>query len=196
MKVVAITGGIASGKSTISEYLKDKYEAYVFDADNEAKKLIQLGSVSKKIKEAFPNLLDLSKLSIAKEVFKNKESQKKINDIVHPIVNDLIFQRMKDKKNSCNLFVVDAALIIESGNFQKLRENKALLILVVAKKNLRLKRALNRGDLSLDTINDRIQLQMTDNEKISHADFIIENSSSKSELFINVDKVMEKIIYE
>ena len=77
MKIVGVTGGIASGKSTVSSYLKDNYKAYIFDADNEAKKLLKLKFVKEKIKKAFPNLKDLSTISIANEVFKNSESQKK-----------------------------------------------------------------------------------------------------------------------
>ena len=82
MKIVGITGGIASGKSTVSSYIQDKYKAYVFDADKEAKVLLQSKSVKDKIHKAFPNLKDLSTVSIAQEVFKNSESQKRINNII------------------------------------------------------------------------------------------------------------------
>ena len=78
MKVVGITGGIASGKSTLSAYLKDRYKAYIFNADEEAKKLLNDDIVKDKIKEAFPNISNLSLNSIANEAFQNKESQKKI----------------------------------------------------------------------------------------------------------------------
>ena len=56
MKVVGITGGIASGKSTLSAYLKDRYKAYIFNADEEAKKLLNDDIVKDKIKEKFPNI--------------------------------------------------------------------------------------------------------------------------------------------
>ena len=83
MKVVGITGGIASGKSTVSSYLQNKYQAYIFDADKEAKLLLNSKLISEKIYKAFPGLLDLSKTSIANEAFKNQKSQRKINDIIH-----------------------------------------------------------------------------------------------------------------
>ena len=68
-------------------------------------------------------LLDLSKTSIANEAFKNQKSQRKINDIIHPAISDLILERINDKKKSHTLFVIDAALIIESGVFKKHQES-------------------------------------------------------------------------
>ncbi len=196
MKVVGITGGIASGKSTISSYLQNKHEAYIFDADKEAKLLLNSKLISEKIYKAFPKLLDLSKASIANEAFKNQESQRKINNIIHPVISDLILERINDKKTSHTLFVIDAALIIESGIFDKHRENGSQLILVTAEKDLRLQRALERSNLSEQTINNRMKLQMNDSQKIKYADYIIKNNSTKSELYNRVDEIIKKIIHE
>ena len=196
MKVIGITGGIASGKSTLSSYLKNKYQAYIFNADKEAKLLLNSKPITDKIKKAFPELLDLSKNSISNEVFKNEESQKKINKIIHPIISDLIMQRINDKKNTNTLFVIDAALIIESGMFKEYANNGSKLILLIADKDLRLKRALGRGNLSKQTINDRMKLQMEDNKKMKYADFVIENNSTKSKLYGIIDEIIEKITHE
>tara|TARA_B100000700_G_scaffold142720_1_gene158650 strand:- start:136 stop:726 length:591 start_codon:yes stop_codon:yes gene_type:complete len=196
MKVIGITGGIASGKSTVCSYIKDKYQAYIFDADKEAKKLIQSELVHEEIQKAFPGIQDLSKKSIADKAFKDQESQKKLNDIIHPIIGDVIFQRINQKKSLHKFFLVDAALIIESGIFTTYQKNGAKLILIVADKDIRLNRAMERGNLSKETINDRIKLQMQDNLKVKYADFIIENNSDQSELFNKVDQIMEKIIHE
>ncbi len=196
MKVVGITGGIASGKSTVSSYLQNKYKAYIFDADKEAKQLLNSKLISEKIHKAFPGLLVLSKTSIANEAFKNQESQKKINDIIHPAISDLILERINDKVESYTLFVIDAALIIESGVFKKYRENGSKLILIYADKDSRLQRALKRSNLSEQTINDRMKLQMKDSEKIKHVDYVIENNSTKSELYNSVDKIIKTIMHE
>jgi len=194
MKIIGITGGIASGKSTASSYLKDKYKAYIFDADKEAKELLQSTFVIDEIQKTFPKLKDLTTLSIAQEVFKSSESQKKINNIIHPIIGDLILERINEKKDLYNLFVIDAALIIESGVFEQHHKSGAKLILVIADKELRLKRALGRADLTKETIKDRMQLQMKDNEKIKQSDYVIENNSTEFELFKNIDQIIEKII--
>ena len=194
MKIIGITGGIASGKSTVSSYLEEKYKAYIFDADKEAKALLQSSFVKNKILKSFPNLKDFSNESIAQEVFKNSESQTKINNIIHPIIGDLILERINEKKGLHNIFIIDAALIIESGIFEKHQKSGAKLILVIADKELRLKRALHRANLDQKTIKDRIRLQMKDDEKIGYSDYVIENNSSKFELFRKIDQIIEKIL--
>ena len=194
MKIIGITGGIASGKSTVSSYLEEKYKAYIFDADKEAKALLQSSFVKDKILKSFPNLKDFSNASIAQQVFKNSESQKKINNIIHPIIGDLILERINEKKGLHNIFIIDAALIIESGIFEKHQKSGAKLILVIADKELRLKRALHRANLDQKTIKDRIRLQMKDDEKIGYSDYVIENNSSKFELFRKIDQIIEKIL--
>jgi len=195
MKIVGITGGIASGKSTVSLYLKDKYKAYIFDADKEAKELLKSTFVTDKIKQLFPDLKDLSTPSLAKEVFKNSQSQGKINNIIHPIINDLVIERINEKKDLYNLFVIDAALIIESGIFDKHQKSGAKLILIMSDEDLRLKRALSRGNLSKETIKDRMRLQMNDDEKIKYSDYVVENNSNKFELFSKIDEIIKTIIW-
>lgn len=194
MKIVGITGGIASGKSTVSLYLKDKYNAYIFDADKEAKELLKSTFVTEKIKQLFPDLKDLSSPSLAKEVFKNSQSQGKINNIIHPIINDLVIERINEKKDLFNLFVIDAALIIESGIFDKHQKSGAKLILVMSDEDLRLKRALSRGNLTKETIKDRMRLQMNDDEKIKYSDYVVENNSTKFELFSKINQIIKTII--
>ena len=194
MNIIGITGGIASGKSTVSLYLQDTYKAYIFDADKEAKALLQSSFVKDKILQAFPNLEDFSTTSIAQEVFKNSESQAKINNIIHPIISDLILERINEKKDLHNIFVVDAALIIESGIFEKHQKSGAKLILVIADVELRLNRALHRGDLKEETIKNRIRLQMKDDEKSKYSDYVVENNSSELELFSKIDQIITKII--
>jgi dephospho-CoA kinase len=194
MKIIGITGGIASGKSTVSLYLQDKYKAYIFDADKEAKALLQSSFVKDKILQAFPNLEDFSTTSIAQEVFKNSESQAKINNIIHPIISDLILERINEKKDLHNIFVVDAALIIESGIFEQHQKSGAKLILVIADEQIRLKRAIHRDNLEEETIKDRMRLQMNDDEKSKYSDYVVENNSSELELFNKIDQIITKII--
>ena len=194
MKIIGITGGIASGKSTVSLYLQDKYKAYIFDADKEAKALLQSSIVKDRILQAFPDLEDFSTTFIAKEVFKNSESQAKINNIIHPIISDLILERINEKKDLHNIFVVDAALIIESGIFEQHQKSGAKLILVIADEKIRLKRAIHRDNLEEETIKDRIRLQMKDDEKSEYSDYVIENNGSEFELFSKIDQIIEEII--
>ena len=196
MKVIGITGGIASGKSTVSSYLKEKYKAYIFDADKEAKALLESSLVKNKILKAFPKLKDFSTTSIAKEIFKNAASQAKINNIIHPMIGDLILERINEKKELYNIFVVDAALIIESGIFKQHQKSGSKLILVIAEEELRLKRALDRSFLDQESITNRMRLQMKDEEKIKYSDYVIKNNLSRSQLYNQIDEIINKVTNE
>ena len=192
MHIIAITGGIASGKSLVAKYLFDEYGAFVFDADKEAKNILMKNEVSKKVLDSFPSIKSLTLKEISEVVFKNKSNQKKLNDIIHPLVKIEIEKSIAIKKSKENIFIIDAALIIESGMFEDLKNNGAIIVLIAAKDSIRAKRALLRGGLTQKTISDRMKLQMSDEEKKKYADFVIENNSSKKSLFTKVDKFFEE----
>jgi len=192
MHIIAITGGIASGKSLVAKYLFDEYGAFVFDADKEAKNILMKSEVSKKVLDSFPSIKSLTLKEISEVVFKNKSNQKKLNDIIHPLVKIEIEKSIAIKKGKENIFIIDAALIIESGMFEDLKNNGAIIVLIAAKDSIRARRALLRGGLSQKTISDRMKLQMSDEEKKKYADFVIENNSSKESLFTKVDKFFKK----
>ena len=192
MHIIAITGGIASGKSLVAKYLFDEYGAFVFDADKEAKNILMKNEVSKKVLDSFPSIKSLTLKEISEVVFKNKSNQKKLNDIIHPLVKIEIEKSIAIKKGKENIFIIDAALIIESGMFEDLKNNGAIIVLIAAKDSIRARRALLRGGLTQNTISDRMKLQMSDEEKKKYADFVIENNSSKESLFIKVDKFFKE----
>ena len=192
MHIIAITGGIASGKSLVAKYLFDEYGAFVFDADKEAKNILMKNEVSKKVLDSFPSIKSLTLKEISEVVFKNKSNQKKLNDIIHPLVKIEIEKSIAIKKGKENIFIIDAALIIESGMFEDLKNNGAIIVLIAAKDSIRARRALLRGSLTQKTISDRMKLQMSDEEKKKYADFVIENNSTKESLFIKVDKFFKE----
>ena len=192
MHIIAITGGIASGKSLVAKYLFDEYGAFVFDADKEAKNILMKNEVSKKVLDSFPSIKSLTLKKISEVVFKNKSNQKKLNDIIHPLVKIEIEKSIAIKKGKENIFIIDAALIIESGMFEDLKNNGAIIVLIAAKDSIRARRALLRGGLTQKTISDRMKLQMSDEEKKKYADFVIENNSSKKSLFTKVDKFFKE----
>ncbi len=192
MHIIAITGGIASGKSLVAKYLFDEYGAFVFDADKEAKNILMKNEVSKKVLDSFPSIKSLTLKGISEVVFKNKSNQKKLNDIIHPLVKIEIEKSIAIKKGKENIFIIDAALIIESGMFEDLKNNGAIIVLIAAKDSIRARRALLRGGLTQKTISDRMKLQMSDEEKKKYADFVIENNSSKESLFTKVDKFFKE----
>ena len=196
MIILGVTGGLASGKSSISKYLQDKYKAYIFDADVEAKKILHTKEVEKQILEAFPQLKSLETDLLSQAAFKNKQSQLKLNSIIHPWVEREIEQRIVNEDGKHPFFIIDAAMMIESGSVNYFRDKWMILLVVIADKAIRKERALMRGNLLEDSILERMNLQLPDSTKVKYADFIVENNSTESELFQKIDVIITKITNE
>ena len=191
---IGITGNIASGKTTVSNFFKNK-NAFIFNADKEAKKHIKNhSSLQKKIISTFGqnivlgNSIDFKKLS--EIAFINKKNQNILNGLVWPEVSILIDNAAKKAlKNKYKYFIVDAALLFEA-NFQHFFN---YIILVTANKELRIARAVKRRTIDLYQIKKRMDLQMPDNEKISMCDFVIKNNNIDA-LKISFNEIFKKII--
>lgn len=195
MIVIGITGGIASGKSTVSQMFQQESNAYIFDADKEAKLLLLNKKIAEEILNTFPDLKNTDPLSLGEMVFKNKASQKKINAILHPAVNVELLKRIETirHENTHPIFIVDAALIIEGGSYKYYHESGAYLILLTSSKSTRLQRALSRGNLSEKSIKERMDLQWTDDKKKDFADYILENNGSIDKLRSSISFLIEEI---
>lgn len=196
MIILGVTGGLASGKSSVSKYLQDKYKAYIFDADVEAKKILHTKEVEKQILEAFPQLKSLETDLLSQAAFENKQSQLKLNSIIHPLVEREIEQRIVNEDGKHPFFIIDAAMMIESGSVNYFRDKGMILLVVIADEAIRKERALMRGNLLEDSILERMNLQLPDSTKVKHADFIVENNSTESELFQKIDVIITKITNE
>ena len=197
MYKLGITGGMGSGKSTASDFFKNK-GALVFDADTEAKKLITNNSTLKNqiIRTFGPeittdNQLDLKKL--AEVVFSSVKHQKSLNDIVWPEV--FILMRgcaRKAEKDGLKIFIVDAALLLEAGYTEFFNS----ILLITAEKSVRYQRIQNRKNIPEDQIEKRMALQMPESKKKKLANTTIENNGDISELYTNLEKFWGKLTIE
>ena len=173
MKVVGLTGGIGSGKSTIAKMFEDLGVA-VYIADIEAKKLMNEDpTVKKEItdlfgEEAYLNNT-LNRPFIANIVFNDSTQLEKLNAIVHPAVANH-FDKWKDRQNG-NYVIKEAAILFENGGYKQCDHT----ILVVAPLDLRICRVLNRDQSTRDEVLSRIKNQWDDDQKIPLADFVIQN---------------------
>ena len=196
MYKLGITGGIGSGKTLTSEYLSQKSGVYVFNADQESKKCLKKSlSLQHKLINIFGNdittggKLILSKL--ASVAFKDKLNQELLNGIMWPEILLLIDKSMKEQEHKKNkLFIVDAALIFEG----KLNNILDSVLLIRTDINLRKERAIKRKNISLREIEKRMILQMSEEKKEEMADFVIENNSTKNELFKKLDAFYKKFL--
>ena len=173
MKVVGLTGGIGSGKSTIAKMFEDLGVA-VYIADIEAKKLMSEDpTVKREItdlfgEEAYRNNT-LNRPFIANIVFNDSTQLEKLNAIVHPAVADH-FDKWKDRQKG-NYVIKEAAILFENGGYKQCDHT----ILVVAPLELRISRVLNRDQSTRDEVLSRIKNQWDDDQKIPLADFVIQN---------------------
>ena len=191
---IGITGNIGAGKTTFTNLFKKN--AFIFNADKEAKKHLKNHSVlQKKLVNVFGKSiltginLDFKKL--ASISFESEKNQKILNGIIWPEVSILITNALETaQKENLKYFIVDAALLFEA-NFQHFFD---YIILVTAEKEIRLKRAINRKNIDLSQIKKRMALQLSDTQKISNSDFVIKNNLDIQNLKKKFDKVFKKII--
>ena len=173
------TGGIGSGKSTACIFFKNK-GATIFDADKEAKKmLISNIKLQKQITSAYGNnFVEDSQFNLnelAKIAFSSKRNQKILNEIMWPKIFQLIDKSSILAKNKgCNLFIVDAALLFEANNVDFFDS----ILLISASKEIRTSRIVKRDNMPIKQINQRMELQMDENEKKKKANMNIENNGN------------------
>ena len=175
-KLVGLTGKTGAGKSTVSTYLKEK-GAYIIDGDVVARKvLVDNDDLLDKLKEAFgEGVLNpdgaLNRRALAKEAFSTPEKTEKLNSIMHPAINDMIFSEAEKAFKAFDVVIVDAAAIIESG----FTEKSDYLIVVHAPVEVRKERIIKRDGLTEADADVRINGQKDDNFYLSKADFIFNN---------------------
>lgn len=197
MLKVGLTGGIGSGKSTVSKMLAE-LGAYIFDADTEAKKILADNSAvqNELIAEFGTDILNpedtIDRAKLARIAFQDEDHQLRLNAIIHPFVSDK-FDHTFDKVTAAgkhSMLILDAALIYEAG----LDPHMDYVIVVSSSMGLRIARALKRGTLSREQVLRRMDLQWTDEEKTSMADYVIRNNSTEEELEKQVQEVYNQLV--
>ena len=191
MKKIGITGGIGSGKSTVSEYLiKEGYD--IIDCDKIARDIVtpEFGLLKKLALIIGPEILNqdgtLNREKTSEIVFASDEKRKLLNDITHEAIRDIILQRFQNA--SSDPIFVDAALLFETGFADELD----VIWMVKADESLRKKRVFERDETDIENIEARMNAQMDDEEKAKLADEIIDNSGSKEELFKHIEELLKK----
>ena len=190
MFLFGVTGGIGSGKTTVSDFLKQKGVS-IIGADPLAKELTNtLPEIRKALIEEFGNDVyteagELNKDKLSQLVFSDEKARHKVNSIIHPHVLDRIqteAHRLKDEENQKRVGV-EAALIYES----KMHEMLAAVVVVTAPFEKRIEWIKKRNNLTREEILKRIDAQMPLAEKIRRADYVIENNENLDHLSNQVD---------
>ena len=172
-KIIGLTGGIGSGKTTVAKMFIE-YGIPVYIADDEAKKIMESEEIVKQVENVFGSgvLINtkIDRAKLAKIVFNNPEKLEQLNKIVHPAVQ----KHFKDwlKNHTTSSFVIkEAAILFETGGHKQCDK----VITVVAPQLLRLERVVLRDNSDKESVLQRINNQWSDEKKILLSDFVIEN---------------------
>lgn len=188
-KIIGLTGGIGSGKSTVANYIASK-GIPVYIADEEAKKIMEREDVKQKIQNLFSESVlnddtSLNRKKIAEFVFNNPEKLKELNAIVHPEVQ-FHFKNWLNKYKDFPFVIKEVAILFETGG----NKHCDKVILITAPEELRIERAMKRDNLTKKDILVRINNQLPDSKKKKWSDFIIDNINL-SDTFLKTDEILK-----
>ncbi|AMD21113.1 HEL168Wp [Eremothecium sinecaudum] len=197
MLVIGLTGGIACGKSTVSKRFREKHKIPVIDADLIAREIMAPGeSAYYKVVEEFsskvPNLLlpngELNRPVLGDWIFANPKERKTLNAIAHPEVRrKILFQIVGYYLRMYPMCVLDVPLLFESG----MDVFCGITISVICNKEVQIERLMLRNpDLTKEQALDRINSQISMQERIEKSNFIIENNDNLETLYLKIDNVV------
>lgn len=190
---VAITGGIGSGKSYVSQLIGKQYGIPVYNCDNEAKRL---NNESEEIRQKITELVGadaydangiLQKQVLSQYLFANAQNAKHINDIIHPVVARDFEEWVARQTQEIGIVAMECAILFESG-FDKLVD---CTICVCAPQQLCLERAMQRDKADAEAIRRRMKLQLPDETRSQKSDFVILNDGR--ELQPQIESIIKQL---
>ena len=189
--IIGITGSIACGKSTVSNYLKSK-GYIVIDADRIGHEALDDDYVKEKLIVAFGNeILEDNKINrqkLGELVFGNSSNLNVLNSIIHPEIRKKILEKI-DKNNDKELIFIDVALLFEA-KFDDLVDK---IIVVYVDENTQLTRLMKRNSISKKEALSRIVSQMSPTEKAKLGDYTVNNNLDVINTYEQVDKVLSEL---
>lgn len=189
--IIGITGSIACGKSTVSNYLKSK-GYIVIDADKIGHEALDDDYVKEKLILAFGNeILEDNKINrqkLGELVFGNSSNLNVLNSIIHPEIRKKILEKI-DKNNDKELIFIDVALLFEA-KFDDLVDK---IIVVYVDENTQLTRLMKRNSISKKEALSRIVSQMSPTEKAKLGDYTVNNNLDVINTYEQVDKVLSEL---
>ncbi|WKS31842.1 dephospho-CoA kinase [Corynebacterium propinquum] len=195
MKIIGLTGGIGSGKSTVARAL-NKHGYPIVDADHIAREIVEPGQPAlQELAEEFgADILDadgvLDRGLLASRAFENKETTQRLNNITHPRINQRT-QELFDKarEHGAEAVIYDMPLLIDKG----LHKDMDATIVVHAAEHVRLERLTTKRGLEVDDVRRRINAQIGDETRKQHADILLDNNGTEEDLNKQIAQAVDKI---
>ena len=192
-KLVGITGGIGSGKTTLSNHLK-KLGYLVHESDAVVSKMYTkpkkqfLSFIKEKISKDAVNHNKINKKEIANVIFNNKAIKKLLETRIHKEVQNS--REAFIKKNKNKLIFADIPLLFEN----KLEKDFDLVICIISSEKNRIKRVLENKKFTKENLNKILKAQTTDKERKKRSQIIINNNKTKKDFIFSVEKALKDLI--
>ncbi len=196
MLIVGLTGGVASGKTTVSQILREE-GVYLIDADQIARELVQphMSAWNELIRVFGKEILQedgsIHRKRLAAQAFSNPEKRSLLNQILHPRIKAEMDRRVREigQKDSNAIVVIDAALLIELGGHREMDK----VIVVASTEKQQIERLKKRDGVGQEEAEKILSSQMPLEEKLKVADFVIRNEGSFEETKKKVKEVSEEL---
>ena len=197
MLVVGLTGNIGCGKSSLSDIFRAE-GIKIIDADIIARQIYEDEKLLRKVYETFGNDIknedgSLNRKALGRIVFSDDEKLIQLNKLTHPVIRQKVSDEIDEYKSKNEAIVIlDAALLVESDYLNFIDK----LLVVTCKENIQIERIIARDNCSIEEALGRIKSQMSQENKVKYADYVIDNSATLSELrkkaFIFMNYIKEK----
>jgi dephospho-CoA kinase len=195
MKVIGLTGGIGSGKSTVTQFLAE-LGAVIVDLDKVGHEALRKGSQAweQAVSEFGKDILtaggEIDRRKLGKIVFSNREALKRLNQIVHPAIDNIVKTKVeKYRRQGVKVVVLEAAAMLEAGKTKQVDE----LWVTIAPEVTVLKRVIEKGGLSKKETRARIKAQLSNEKRIRQADVVIDTDCTLDELKDRVATEWQKL---
>ena len=190
MKIVGLTGGISSGKSTVSSYFK-QLEIPVIDADEVARKVVEPNSQGAiEIRKAFGSDVfeedgSLNRQKLGALIFSNAENRQKLDDLLQPLIKIMILDEIEEyRQKGETMIVLDLPLLFEK-QYEELCEE---IIVVYIPRELQLERLMRRNQYTKQEALSRIDSQLSIEEKRKRATVLLDNQGTIQQLYHQVEQ--------
>ena len=185
-KLIGLTGGIATGKTTVARMINKDYK--IIDADKISKDIVKKGMRGYNvIVEYFGDGIllrdeEIDRDKLGKIIFNSQEKKEKLNEILHPIIFDVIKEEIEKNKDEDYLFL-DIPLLFETkSEFDKRGISFSEVWLVYVEREVQIKRLMERDGINHDYAIKKINSQISLEEKVKKSDKIINNDGDREEL--------------
>lgn len=191
MKIIGITGGVGAGKSTVLDYLREQFHAYVIQADQVGHQVMEPGEIcySQVIALFGEHILKKDKTidrkAVSDVVFGNEEKLKKLNGIIHPAVRQSVLEEIQlQKEKKTAIVVVESALLLEE-HYEKFCDK---VWYVHTDREIRISRLMENRGYSREKSENIISSQAPDEYFAKHADYIIRNNGDIKDTWLQVEE--------